>query len=40
MTTVFRHVERGAAVAQPPRDPAQIRDRFMQALGSRKEFGA
>jgi thiamine pyrophosphate-dependent acetolactate synthase large subunit-like protein len=33
-------IDRAAAIAQPPRDPAQIRDRFMQALGSRKEFGA
>jgi thiamine pyrophosphate-dependent acetolactate synthase large subunit-like protein len=33
-------IERGAAVAQPPRDPAQIRDRFMQAMGTRKAFGA
>jgi thiamine pyrophosphate-dependent acetolactate synthase large subunit-like protein len=33
-------IERGPAVAQPPRDPAQIRDRFMQAMGSRTAFGA
>jgi thiamine pyrophosphate-dependent acetolactate synthase large subunit-like protein len=33
-------IERGPAIAQPPRDPAQIRDRFMQAMGSRREFGA
>jgi thiamine pyrophosphate-dependent acetolactate synthase large subunit-like protein len=33
-------IDRAAAIAQPPRDPAQIRDRFMQAMGSRKEFGA
>jgi thiamine pyrophosphate-dependent acetolactate synthase large subunit-like protein len=33
-------IDRAAAIAQPPRDPAQIRDRFMQALGSRKGFGA
>jgi len=33
-------IERGPAIAQPPRDPAQIRDRFMQAMGSRKGFGA
>ena len=33
-------IDDAAAVGQPPRDPAQIRDRFMQALGTRADFGA
>jgi len=33
-------IDAAAAVGQPARDPAQIRDRFMQALGTRKDFGA
>ncbi|HEY4440477.1 MAG TPA: thiamine pyrophosphate-dependent enzyme [Candidatus Elarobacter sp.] len=37
---VGARIDDAPAVAQPPRDPAQIRDRFMQALGTRKDFGA
>jgi thiamine pyrophosphate-dependent acetolactate synthase large subunit-like protein len=33
-------IDTAAAVGQPARDPAQIRDRFMQALGTRQDFGA
>jgi thiamine pyrophosphate-dependent acetolactate synthase large subunit-like protein len=33
-------IDTAAAAGQPARDPAQIRDRFMQALGTRQEFGA
>ena len=33
-------IDDAPAAGQPPRDPAQIRDRFMQALGTRKDFGA
>jgi thiamine pyrophosphate-dependent acetolactate synthase large subunit-like protein len=33
-------IDDAPAADQPPRDPAQIRDRFMQALGTRKDFGA
>ncbi|MFN2450611.1 MAG: thiamine pyrophosphate-dependent enzyme [Candidatus Baltobacteraceae bacterium] len=33
-------IDNAPAAAQPPRDPAQIRDRFMQALDVRKDFGA
>jgi thiamine pyrophosphate-dependent acetolactate synthase large subunit-like protein len=33
-------IDDAPAAGQPARDPAQIRDRFMQALGTRKDFGA
>jgi thiamine pyrophosphate-dependent acetolactate synthase large subunit-like protein len=33
-------IDTAAAAGQPARDPAQIRDRFMQALGTREDFGA
>jgi thiamine pyrophosphate-dependent acetolactate synthase large subunit-like protein len=33
-------VDDAPAAGHPTRDPAQIRDRFMQALGTRKDFGA
>jgi thiamine pyrophosphate-dependent acetolactate synthase large subunit-like protein len=33
-------IDTAAAAGQPPRDPAQIRDRFMQAMGARQDFGA
>ena len=33
-------IDDAPAVGQPPRDPAQIRDRFMQAMGTRTDFGA
>jgi thiamine pyrophosphate-dependent acetolactate synthase large subunit-like protein len=33
-------IDAAPAAGQPARDPAQIRDRFMQALGTRKDFGA
>jgi thiamine pyrophosphate-dependent acetolactate synthase large subunit-like protein len=33
-------IDGAPAAGQPPRDPAQIRDRFMQALGTRADFGA
>jgi thiamine pyrophosphate-dependent acetolactate synthase large subunit-like protein len=33
-------IDDAPATGQPPRDPAQIRDRFMQAMGARKDFGA
>lgn len=33
-------IDDAPAAGQPARDPAQIRDRFMQALGTRKNFGA
>ena len=33
-------IDNAPAAGQPARDPAQIRDRFMQALGTRKDFGA
>jgi thiamine pyrophosphate-dependent acetolactate synthase large subunit-like protein len=33
-------IDEAPAAGQPARDPAQIRDRFMQAMGARKEFGA
>jgi thiamine pyrophosphate-dependent acetolactate synthase large subunit-like protein len=32
-------IDDAPAAGQPARDPAQIRDRFMQALGTRKDFG-
>jgi len=32
-------IDGAPAAGQPARDPAQIRDRFMQAMGTRKEFG-
>jgi thiamine pyrophosphate-dependent acetolactate synthase large subunit-like protein len=32
-------IDEAPAAGQPARDPAQIRDRFMQAMGTRKEFG-
>jgi thiamine pyrophosphate-dependent acetolactate synthase large subunit-like protein len=37
---VGARIDAAPAVGQPARDPAQIRDRFMQALGTRKDFGA
>ena len=33
-------IDDAPAAGEPARDPAQIRDRFMQALGTRKDFGA
>jgi thiamine pyrophosphate-dependent acetolactate synthase large subunit-like protein len=33
-------IDDAPAAAQPPRDPAQIRDRFMQALGTRNDIGS
>jgi len=33
-------IDGSAAVGQPDRDPPQIRDRFMQAMGVRQEFGS
>jgi thiamine pyrophosphate-dependent acetolactate synthase large subunit-like protein len=33
-------IDAAPAAGQPARDPSQIRDRFMQALGTRKDFGA
>jgi thiamine pyrophosphate-dependent acetolactate synthase large subunit-like protein len=38
-TLVGARIDDAPATGQPARDPAQIRDRFMQALGTRKEFG-
>jgi thiamine pyrophosphate-dependent acetolactate synthase large subunit-like protein len=34
-TLIAARIDKSAAVAEPERDPAQIRDRFMRALGSK-----
>ena len=37
---IAARIDAAPAAGQPARDPAQIRDRFMQAMGARKDFGA
>jgi len=33
-------IDAAPATAEPPRDPQQLRDRFMQGMGTRKDVGA
>ena len=37
---IAARIDDAPAAGQPARDPPQIRDRFMQAMGARKDFGA